>query len=278
MKKICKVYLNIDFDFFVKEDPTWDFQHAETAFHTDILWGLRASSMLLNGVDLIKQMSVDNQNPTPGQFIAALKTLPFTYDKPKFIVAESHAYAFKGYKKAHDLVINFDAHHDLGYHSASKLRQWAAEGKWEAGSWLGSLLRQTADLEAMIVYPPWRSYSEWREYRKSENSTDSLHARVDVIVWQGSELFTYDLLERYGASTKFVVDSVFVCRSGAWVPPWNDMQFSMFVDDLSRVISTEPTVIKHPRDPLKIREFNVEEIRAAAAEMLGMLNQPKENK
>jgi hypothetical protein len=39
---------------------------------------------------------------------------------------------------------------------------------------------------------------------------------------------------------EFEVDAVFVCRSGAWVPPWLDQCFIDFVREGQRIMNTNP--------------------------------------
>lgn len=58
-----------------------------------------------------------------------------------------------------------------------------------------------------------------------------------------------------------VFDAVFVCRSGAWVPPWCDMQFARFLESF---LPAAPQRLDADLDVPMIRDFNIEMVRAEA--------------
>ena len=60
-----------------------------------------------------------------------------------------------------------------------------------------------------VVYPPWRT-------------------KVECI--ESGPLIPVDRRIDDGTNPTRVYDAVYVCRSGAWVPPWCDDQFQQFLE------------------------------------------------
>jgi len=192
-----KTLLTIDFDFFVPEDQMWDLGHAESPFFMRHIWYTRANLM--------------DQMKTNGEEVGFWDRLRdfLKFKTNTVFVSESHLEAFH---LTHPLgqIINIDRHHDVweGHnnlvacdtwgHQAMRLRH-VQEMKWIHPSDGGFEINMAGDY--MAVAPP--------KYRKRIKAMAMLEAGM---LLEGTE-----------------IDTVHVCRSAAWTPPWLDEAFSKFV-------------------------------------------------
>jgi hypothetical protein len=116
-------------------------------------------------------------------------------------VSDSHAYAYAVPNDA-DRVVLFDAHHDC----------WDRRGKGVGcENWLRIWLEESEAREVLWVYPK-HLIENWGKQEVPED----LRSRVETMEWHGS----IDLEE---------VETVHICRSGCWTPPWLDVDFIAFV-------------------------------------------------
>jgi len=192
-----KTLLTIDFDFFVPEDPMWDLGHNESPFFMQHIWYVRSQLM-----DAMK---------TNGEEKGFWKKIQdsFKFKTDTVHVSESHLEAFH---LTHPLgqIINIDRHHDVweGHdnmvacdtwgHQAMRLRH-VQEMKWIHPSDGGFEINMAGDY--MAVAP--------EEYQKRVEPMTMLEALVRL---EGTE-----------------IDTVHICRSAAWTPPWLDEAFTEFV-------------------------------------------------
>jgi len=98
-----------------------------------------------------------------------------------------------------DSITSYDAHHDAGYNVDSSTPQcdnWISHVKYDLN---------INDLE--IRYPSWKPWAMQVEPKPTFNLTRI----VDSV--EPDEKIYY---------------RVFICRSGAWVPPWLDNEFELF--------------------------------------------------
>jgi len=103
----------------------------------------------------------------------------------------------------------YDAHHDSGYpHKGDKdyLSRLLERGAWSCEDWMVLYRALGADLH--VRYPEWRAWAVTGELEPAVY----VDRRVDD-----------------GSVPDLEFDKVFVCRSGAWVPPWHDEAFNRFV-------------------------------------------------
>lgn len=213
------VYLNIDWDFFVQEDPSWDWGHAEIALFQDIMWPIRAMSFAAQGLNLREEMSPNRSYPAPkdlSTFLIQTMGLKFA-PNCSVIVQDSHGKAGQYYVEQ-DLVVNIDAHHDCGYHDRAVLQRRWAEGQLEAGSWLWDLLVRHPSLEARVLYPAWKQWVDYEGTDFEATLTNAMRERLQFNVVDEDT----DYSEYQGA----IVTDIFLARSGAWTPPWTDVQFN----------------------------------------------------
>lgn len=257
------IFLNVDWDFFIREDPMWDWGHNETALFSEMMWTVRAMSFMMQGVDLDKEMCPwRNGFPKPNQFMHYLQNemgLKFQVDPADIVVGDSHGEASRFYG-GQDLVLNFDAHHDCGYTDRKTLRKWEKQEHTEAGSWLWMLLKRHSLLEAHILYPKWKG---WFEYEGTDFTE-----RFEANMW---DRVFFDVVEPdvdFSLYKNAVVTGVYIARSGTWTPPWFDGDFIQFISDVyDEVIGDrhEPRLAGY-EDVFCEREFDWDAVHQVAAQ------------
>lgn len=134
-------------------------------------------------------------------------------------------------------VLNFDAHHDAGYHRPKN-------EKVSCENWIQHLPRGTA---AEVIYPYWKFYAKRVERTPLK--------RVPRIIDDRKPCET-------------VIDRIFLCRSGAWVPGWLDDEFDTFLQSC-------PAGSKIQVAPLVERKWDdkpARKMRATFDEMIAEMN------
>ena len=200
-----KTLLSIDFDFFIREDPKWDFGHNE------------ANEIFMNAAWLARYLSIDLYKETnikryadfnPKDIISKLKWLGFKLENPRVVIADSHKHAYNETKKLKECrIFNFDAHHDY----------WDDEQKVSCANWLLKSEFSHYTKELTWIPPSWlRKF----DYELPQSS------RIET-------LFCDTLEENQFKNIK--VDTIFLCRSGCWVPPHHDLEFFKMVKLLKSV-------------------------------------------
>jgi len=189
-----KNILSVDYDFFVREDPMWDYGHDENSniFKT-IAWFARYGTQ-----DLYEECDFKYADFYPIELIERLKEKGFLFSEDiKIGIADSHkdAYDFVKEQGRCDLY-NFDAHHDM--YKGNKVL--------DCGNWLAKLIKARLVAKAIWVKPRWL-----KEFGLGIDHIDKL-----------KQCFWEDLPTQ-NPNIKF--DAVFFCRSGAWVPPHHDADF-----------------------------------------------------
>lgn len=221
---MLKIGISIDFDFFVREDDEWGFGHNEKD-RTGI-W----TSRYLH-VDLHRECDPKKYADfKPEDLLEKFKEkgILIPNDVPLGI-ADSHLRALKWFENDNlDLIINFDAHHDC----------WVIPmGGPDCGSWLTAL-----PFDAICVYPKWKDISI---------DPDPAKKNVKLLHWENFEM-----------NEPNIVTKIFLCRSGAWVPPHLDDLFGDLIHNLS--INTLPRYL----ESLEIRpELNYSQIEKFRKEM-----------
>lgn len=217
--------LCIDWDFWFYnpldagtfEDPNWqyfDWGHKEaTFFIAGPVWDMRALTFERADVPLPQI-----HPPTGGweEFWSR-----FTFAPPEGTVPDiGFPLAYAADSNAHagtltppddslcfESVVLFDAHHDSGYRIPS-FEAYEEQGTFSCEDWMLEHQRLgTTNLEAR--YPAWNP----------NGPSNDLPAGV----------LTRQRVDD-GDPVDMVFDTVFVCRSGAWVPPWCDNDFEAFLD------------------------------------------------
>jgi hypothetical protein len=254
-----RVYLSVDFDYFCREEIHWDWGHGENPMFQEIAWQTRTSGFARAGLDFLEETSLERfGHPTPKQFWQKLQELGFRFDEVETVtVQDSHLWA------AHDFIertysprriVNFDAHHDMGYRSWRELkREWLDQMKVDCSNWQLMLLHQLESLEAATVYPKWKGLREIEMGATPWKSSKSISKRYQYAVWD----------DAYVASLAGDVASIFIAKSSAWMPPWHDQAFVDFVKAAERLVQLEADVPNAEYiNPLKCRDFSIEAARA----------------
>lgn len=195
------------------------------------LWGSRAFSFQAKGLDL--PMAVIE----PGFW----DRFEFT-DDCKLFVANSHVCICQDevVERWPDFVVNYDAHHDCGYGRPSpfKTNRYSCEDWVYLYAKMGSLID--------IVYPDWKD-----DAFRAEKSPRLMRTKYKSNIVR-------QFASQFHAEKPVVgpVDTVFVCLSGAWVPPWCDGQFWDFVK--SCPVSDGYEVLSKAGPPLE-RSFDLKQ-------------------
>lgn len=184
----------------------YDWGHAESPiFLSSMLWETRAAAFFQHDVPLPGVARPE------GGWDAFWSRFSFAEDVV-FEYADSNAVAGlmvpPDGSAAFEQVLLFDAHHDSGYRVSSFLDYLRGDG-WTCEDWmLEHQRRGTTDL--LVRYP------EWKPRGVEEQVADGSLTRLTL-----DDGLPVD---------EPVFDTVFVCRSGAWVPTWCDTDFLDFVD------------------------------------------------
>jgi hypothetical protein len=250
MRRTC--WLSVDFDYFVRSLGIWDWSHKESPFfRSGFIWQTRAAPFIMQGLDIREEMSpAKYAKPLPSTFWNVLEQLGYDFGDTKFfIVSDSHSGAGPIFNQMADevlgepaeVLVNFDAHHDLGYCEWARIQELADEKTCTCDMWLCALMQWWKDFEARIVFPDWM-----REDSSIKAQVKHIRELLPRELWRRvrMDFFTQDdgtispvVIE---PGEELDVQCVFVCRSGAWVPPWLDQDFIDFVEDASDTVGLTP--------------------------------------
>jgi hypothetical protein len=224
--------LSIDYDFFVQHEMhkeidlpgigpmsgllVYDWQMSESRSPTldDAVWRIRAMNFMRYGLDIQARMAPELSFADFSTELSLRMELPvpaWRGDSHGWagIVARDYATQFGPLN-----VVNFDAHHDLGY-GRGTLEKFHETGNIQCDDW--ALLGLAAGFikNYTVVYPDWLGKWEWgknipRPWLKEFRN------RIHITTWS-------DWLK----SGKEIRDLevAYLCRSSAWVPPWCDQGF-----------------------------------------------------
>ena len=180
-----RTLLSVDFDFFIKENPIWDFGHNETnEIFMHAAWLARYLS-----IDLYKETDIRRYADfAPDALISKLRWLGFKLEKPSVIIADSHKFAFDVVKSMRDCrIFNFDAHHDC----------WMDMSEINCANWLSrSILAKYALKSALWIAPSWL-----REFDNDFSKSLGINAKY----------FSYLKKNEFKG---IKIDAIFLCRSG----------------------------------------------------------------
>ena len=191
--------LSVDWDFFfpvpeIDKEFLYDWGHSENpSIPNSILWNIR-------GVDFIQR-----NKPLPltsGEELNFWERFCFVPDVALYY-ADSHfnIYSAKVRKNITE-IWNFDAHHD----SYQTEKQMLDKGLITCENW--ATLFSSIGIKVNTVYPQWKKWAI-----KEDKPKGTIEKR------------------RVDNKNKFQehFDRIFVCRSGAWTPPWIDKYFWDFI-------------------------------------------------
>lgn len=235
--------LTVDFDYFVREDPAWDWGHSEAHDPSvlNALWPTRYANLRARGVEPASLL-----RESPQTFWQRIRSAGFRLDEAQQLaVADSHAHGapwcarFAARLGGPVPVFNFDAHHDLGYGPKKQLDAWARAGRAECGSWARDALQLRVASTYNIAYPEWRN-------ELPEAFPRTLGTTLRRRVTQRT------LRELEGAPANRRVAGVLLVRSASWTPPWLDDAWRSFVAEGAALTRCTPSPTGHI-DPLADR-------------------------
>lgn len=221
--------LIVDWDFFFPIDPSWDWAHAENDLLINGIWQLRAADFLSSELPL---------PATTDEHLGWWERFRYSLGCPLY-AADSNAAAYLALNLhfQNELpkvgVWLFDQHHDCGYRGKTEsLRRIEKNGGVTCEDWMVpiGLTQRPKGRLLHVVYPDHRPLAIEEEPEPALN--------IDRRSF--SDLEPGDLPDRF--------DLVFVCRSGAWVPPWEDEKFGRFLDAFPLA---EPTYL----DDFELRDW-----------------------
>lgn len=196
--------VSVDFDFFVRELPEWDWGHSENYSEgvQDTIW-------------LARYAERDVKYHTDPRLFADFlpKSLPMALMSKGFVApkgmlitgCDSHLRILSIIKEhlpadlKPDLLLNLDAHHDLFSE---------VTGEPNCGNWWTQLYDQWPETRHVHIVPKWQDTLDW--YGKPVRPVEQMR-------WND---FKIDI------KAQVEVVLLFICRSGAWVPPHLDHAFN----------------------------------------------------
>ena len=208
--------LSIDFDFWFDIPGEYDWQFREASFFINQLWIFRAIDSAARGVDIRTKCKIASDEPKPSRMLTLMHEHNIRVPTHRLAVSESHLAAYKWFVRMKDLhIIHIDAHHDMGYCDGMK--------RLNCDNWIKYLSLKGKVSKITIIYPKWRLRHD-----------DEWEQNGDRLV---SEFGDVEVAHHYGLSEHLPHDidvkKVFICRSGAWVPPWLDRDFRSLVNSFA---------------------------------------------
>lgn len=228
----------------------WGASESHSEVLQDMIWNARLSAFFSVGIDPRDHIGMIPGKVTfPAEFVRHIKNNFIGLESARTLYADSHAMA--AYVMAdvryrtdrhfeedeHELrdltVVHFDTHHDMGY-DTELVRREQKQGVSDCASWLWHALDQGHVDRVIFVQPDWLKKTAWtRVIEGLEENYAHVREILDRVVpmswseWVKNPIGTKKTFER-------IPHTVFICRSGAWVPPWLDPEFDHFVHNFGQ--------------------------------------------
>lgn len=260
------ILVSVDFDYFVRELPKWDWGHGdENGGQADVYaykaWYVR---YITSKIDIIKETDPKTHADfEPIRLLSKFRELGLKFnDKTRLMIADSHADVYYFFKEMQsNVMIHIDAHHDM-YDDRDEIT---------CENWLANLTKIKENMEIYHVVPKWEK--EW--YPSAKSKEEVLKKISSAIKNEIKQRATIRHVFFEGLS-KFndVVEGIFFCRSGSWTPPHLDQEFIDMVKVF--VIGTgilPSNIIEHP---LIVRDFDMKKIEEERKKFLEMEKNLKE--
>lgn len=223
--------LSIDFDFFVPHGMyenvkfpngttypgmlvyDWQMNEGRAPEFDQALWHSRAANFQRNGLDL----QALTELPVSISDFSLRVSSRMNDAAPGLWRGDSHAWAgllAKDYSEIYGplSVINFDAHHDLGYEGKASLDKFHKSGSIHCDDWALIGLEKGWIENYTIVYPDWLGRKEWAGW-KNKPMLKPFKSKIEITTWSEWDGEIPD------------AEVGFFCRSSSWVPPWKDELF-----------------------------------------------------
>lgn len=236
-----KVALSIDWDFFFN-DTEYDWGHQESPFFIESMWEIRALDMQIAGKNYL-----DYAPKGVDKFLNMLKTQKLM--PPALYMGESHLYAY-GYFFAFppDLILHFDTHADMSPKHPEYL---------DCENWLYWLLKRKPKTSCIWIYP---------RHHDPKMEGDNLASLPN---FKCIQIGLFDEVWKRTVRSAYTVVMSYMCRSGAWTPPWSDNDFDTFADALAVMKIYENDKALRPRPFTAPSEEAVQKMRTQMQQVFG---------
>lgn len=242
--------LVVDWDYFfvaTTGDPSKDMwlfdwgHHEGNILFYEALWPTRAEAFWRNGLEI----------PTCNDEWRMLwDKVKWSKDGPLFFFADSNMQAVHDdVFNAYDEVWLLDAHHDCGYGRAP------TDDRYSCENWMLAYEKHAGS--KLIWLPP-----AWE--------TDAVQANGPG--------FAKDLRIVNSMHDAPEFDTVFVCRSGCWTPPWEDQHFMEFITagPWDEINGLDPEGHPYPAD--KPRNWDEAQARATEQQTMEWFKQQQQGR
>jgi len=202
----------------------WQMSEARSSLLDSIVWEGRYFNFRKWGLDIEALLKPPLSTE---DFAMELGTHLGDYGVPMCWRGDSHAWAGI---LAKDLaghygplsVVNFDAHHDLGYDEP--LRDFKETGNVSCENWAWIGLDQGWIKDYMVVYPDWLGTKEFGSEIYKRVMESEHKDRVKWTIWKNWVRDTDDIED---------VEAIYYCRSSSWTPPWLDEGFQKLTEEFT---------------------------------------------
>jgi hypothetical protein len=199
-----KTIISVDFDFFVRENPLWDWGHSENnPIFINVAWQARyGTEDLYKECDIKKYADFD-----PCLLITELIKLGFKFKSNfKLRIADSHRHCYEAIEEiGKSRVYNFDTHHDLWRENKKQI---------DCANWLWRAVE-----DGLVKYVHWIAPSWSEEFNNGDEHWFNDEPEYRKFI-NGHYFKTFKLDKK-----PVEVDALFICRSSCWVPPHLDPDF-----------------------------------------------------
>jgi len=243
--------LTVDWDsFFPMPAPDntdawylYDWGQKEAPFFMNGIWMMRAASFLRAGLEL------PSVNDEWRQFAQRF----MLRDVETLYVGESHMSAVGLLNEGFDEIWLYDAHHDCGYQGTNEIDTIKEKEQVNCENWMiaYNVWGDVAPEDMHVRYPHWKYWA------------------LDPDYGEGEPALPIDRKMDDGAPNDTVFDALYICRSGAWTPPWCDDLFDQFLLTWGADEITDE--LAEGNCPLNKREFDVADAQVQADAMNELL-------
>lgn len=247
------ILLSLDADFWSFEDPMWDWTHSER-LAMEWLWQIRFQSCLAVGTDLVHETRLERADFHPLKTISVLRETGWQFSKHcQVTVSDSHMYAFPAFGSLTNArIVNFDAHHDLGYADRRTMqKRWKSE-QLQCEDWLWFLLKRRVRMDAVTVFPTWKPDGDLPSHPHWKGT--SIEKRVQF------RMYSEDVLRELAGE----VTHIHIARSGSWLPPWHDSIIPGMVLGMKDELNPQRIAVYGESDPMECRDFDFKQAREHA--------------
>ncbi|WP_234121713.1 arginase [Clostridium hydrogenum] len=203
---MVKTLLSIDWDYFIPIKREWCGSYYESVKNIQAIWYKRYFKSKEIGQDIVKEV-------VPGNMLNVFwRKAKDRFNIKKNInvyVTDSHKWSYDIAKENNcNYVINIDAHSDLGYEGLNSFMF-----EVNCSNWLGKLLYNKIAKKSLIMYSPY-TYEDKNEF--------------EVI----NKKFQVNYVDFNTIKKDIDIDTIHICRSGMWTPPWLDERFYSFANEI----------------------------------------------